>query len=83
MPTDHEKIDAKTEEKMKKISAVLKKKMKEQKVSAYAINKKAGLSQRTVGSILKNRTTPHLKVLAKVCYCLDIKMSDLFLECGD
>jgi lambda repressor-like predicted transcriptional regulator len=77
---DSERFDRLISKEVEKIPRLLQKIIDKQELSVYALNKKAYLSDRTLGGILTKKTTPQIRVLAKVLHVLGWKLSDFFAE---
>lgn len=77
---DSERFDKLISKDVNKIPGLLQKIIDKQDKTVYALNKEAYLSARTLGGILTKKTTPHIKVLAKVLHVLGWTLADFFKE---
>jgi lambda repressor-like predicted transcriptional regulator len=82
MQIDKEKIEKRAQDQIVKVPAALNKAIKAKGLSLYAVGVQASLSPRTLGMMMRHEHIPQLKVLAKVCNVLGIKLSDLLKSAG-
>lgn len=82
MRCNNEKLEKKACAQVAKVTSTLQAIMKKRGLSAYGLNRAAGLSDRTIGMILGNKATPQLKVLVKICNAMDMKLSEFMKEAG-
>ncbi|NLL93992.1 MAG: helix-turn-helix transcriptional regulator [Clostridiales bacterium] len=62
------------------VSANLYEAMKLRRMSQAELAEKAGVSKTTITKIVKNRTSPTVDTLQRICGALDIQMRDLFTD---
>lgn len=51
---------------------------KEKNLSRYRLSQRSGLSQSSISNLLNRRSTPSIPTLEKICYGLDMTLSEFF-----